>query len=80
MTKPTLGAIVDDKPVKLTFDLPAHVHGDLAATRKFSLGKWSSSRRFRQDDLPVVDGFDIRSKQFSRYQPNQLAWPDGSFV
>jgi hypothetical protein len=39
MTKPTLGAIVDDKPVKLTFDLPAHVHGDLAATRKFSLGK-----------------------------------------
>jgi hypothetical protein len=29
MAKLKLGAIVDDKPVKLTVDLPAHVHRDL---------------------------------------------------
>ncbi|MDW4497888.1 DUF2274 domain-containing protein [Sulfitobacter sp. D35] len=31
MTKLKLGAIPDDKPVKLTVDLPADVHRDLAA-------------------------------------------------
>jgi hypothetical protein len=30
MTKLKLGAIADDKPVKLTVDLPANVHRDLA--------------------------------------------------
>lgn len=31
MTKLKLGAIPDDKPVKLTMDLPAEVHRDLCA-------------------------------------------------
>lgn len=31
MTKLKLGAIPDDKPVKLTIDLPAEVHRDLVA-------------------------------------------------
>ncbi len=31
MTKLKLGAIPDDKPVKLTVDLPADVHRDLCA-------------------------------------------------
>ena len=31
MTKLKLGALVDDKPVKLTVELPAAVHRDLAA-------------------------------------------------
>ena len=31
MTKLKLGAIADDKPVKLTVELPADVHRDLAA-------------------------------------------------
>lgn len=31
MTKLKLGAIPDDKPVKLTVDLPADVHRDLTA-------------------------------------------------
>ncbi|WP_084175136.1 DUF2274 domain-containing protein [Afifella pfennigii] len=31
MTKLKLGAIPDDKPVKLTVELPADVHRDLAA-------------------------------------------------
>lgn len=31
MTKLKLGAIPDDKPVKLTADIPAEVHRDLAA-------------------------------------------------
>ena len=31
MTKLKLGALVDDKPVKLTVELPAAVHGDLLA-------------------------------------------------
>ena len=30
MTKLKLGALVDDKPVRLTLDLPAGVHRDLA--------------------------------------------------
>ena len=31
MAKLKLGAIADDKPVKLTVDLPANIHRDLAA-------------------------------------------------
>ena len=31
MTKLKLGAIADDKPVKLTFELPAAIHRDLVA-------------------------------------------------
>lgn len=31
MTKLKLGVPVDDKPVKMTLELPAHVHRDLAA-------------------------------------------------
>lgn len=31
MSKLKLGAIADDKPVKLTVELPANVHRDLAA-------------------------------------------------
>ena len=31
MAKLKLGAIADDKPVKLTFELPANVHRDLLA-------------------------------------------------
>lgn len=31
MTKLKLGALADDKPVKLTIELPAAVHQDLAA-------------------------------------------------
>ena len=31
MTKLKLGAILDDKPVKITLDLPADVHRDLVA-------------------------------------------------
>ena len=31
MAKLKLGAMIDDKPVKLAVDLPAHVHRDLVA-------------------------------------------------
>ena len=31
MAKLKLGAIADDKPVKLTVDLPANIHQDLVA-------------------------------------------------
>jgi hypothetical protein len=31
MTKLKLGAIADDKPIRLTFDLPASIHRDLIA-------------------------------------------------
>jgi hypothetical protein len=31
MAKLKLGTLLDDKPVKLTVDLPAHVHRDLIA-------------------------------------------------
>lgn len=31
MTKLKLGAIVDDKPIKLTVELPARLHSDLVA-------------------------------------------------
>lgn len=34
MTKLKLGAILDDKPVKLTIDIPAEVHRDLVAYAK----------------------------------------------
>jgi hypothetical protein len=35
MPKLKLGAIEDDKPIKLTHELPASVHRDLVAYEKF---------------------------------------------
>ena len=48
MMKLKLGAIEDDKPVKLTIELPAPVHRDLVAYAKLSAakpGRMSPSRR-----------------------------------
>jgi hypothetical protein len=49
MAKLKLGAIADDKPVKLTVDLPANVHRDLAAyadllARETDLGSSETGR------------------------------------
>lgn len=47
MAKLKLGAIADDKPVKLTVELPADVHRDLAAYTDM-LARETSRSRIRQ--------------------------------
>jgi len=43
MARLKLAALEDDKPVKITFELPASVHGDLVAYAE-ALGQQSSQR------------------------------------
>jgi hypothetical protein len=48
MAKLKLGAIADDKPVKLTVELPADVHGDLRAYTDMLAAKPGSRSQIRQ--------------------------------
>lgn len=48
MAKLKLGAIADDKPVKLTVELPADVHRDLAAYADMLARETGSRSRIRQ--------------------------------
>jgi hypothetical protein len=48
MAKLKLGVIADDKPVKLTIELPAAVHRDLLLTLKSSRARAASPRMIQQ--------------------------------
>lgn len=51
MAKLRLGAIEDDKPVKLTHELPASVHRDLVAYAKSSHAKLVSRSMIQPNSL-----------------------------
>ncbi|MEH2503405.1 hypothetical protein V1290_002216 [Bradyrhizobium sp. AZCC 1578] len=49
MVKLKLGAIADDKPVKLTMELPANVHRDLVAYSDELAGETGNRSRIQQN-------------------------------
>ena len=67
MPKLKLAAIEDDKPVKLTVDLPASVHRDLVAYAE-ALGREASQASLEPAKLvaPMLARFMATDRTFSR--------------
>ena len=67
MAKLKLGALEDDKPVKLTVELPAQVHRDLVAYAE-ALGRESSSQVEPVRLIaPMLSRFMATDRQFLKY-------------
>ncbi|WP_206455700.1 DUF2274 domain-containing protein [Aurantimonas marina] len=67
MTKLKLGAIADDKPVKLTIELPASLHRDLVAYAEV-LGRETGQPVGEPSRLvtPMLERFMATDRAFSR--------------
>jgi hypothetical protein len=65
MAKLKLGAIADDKPVKLTFELPAVVHRDLLAYADVLA---------RQTGQPIADPLKLIAPMLSRFMATDRAF------
>ena len=75
MTKLKLGVIQDDKPVKLTIELPAAVHRNLVAYAE-ALGKETSQPALDPSKIiaPMLERFMARDRAFGklrRQHPNK---------
>ena len=68
MAKLKLGAIIDDKPVKLTFELPAAVHRDLVAYAEI-LG--------RESDKSIPDPTKLVAPMLARFMATDRAFAKG---
>ena len=67
MTKLKLGAIADDKPVKLTIELPAAVHRDLVAYAE-ALGRERGQAAVEPAKLiaPMIERFMATDRAFAK--------------
>ena len=67
MTKLKLGAIADDKPVKISIDLPAAVHRDLIAYAE-ALGRETGQTVGEPARLiaPMIERFMATDRAFSK--------------
>ena len=65
MSKLKLGALVDDKPVKLTIELPANVHRDLVAYAE-ALG--------RETRQPVTEPAKLIAPMLARFMATDRAF------
>jgi hypothetical protein len=65
MTKLKLGAIVDDRPVKLTVELPAPVHRDLLAYAEVLA---------RETGQPTPDPLKLVSPMLARFMATDRAF------
>jgi hypothetical protein len=65
MAKLKLGAIAEDKPVKLTVELPAAVHGDLLAYTKALA---------RETGQPVADPTKLVAPMLARFMATDRAF------
>jgi len=81
VTKLKLGAIPDDKPVKVTVELPAALHRDLATYAELL------SRESGQPGLdpvrliiPMLERFIGTDRGFARSRKAPAASPDGNLV
>lgn len=76
MTKLKLGPLADDKPVKVSIDLPAAVHRDLVAYAE-ALGRTTGHVVSDPTKLiaPMVERFMATDRAFTkaRRQPAQIA-------
>ena len=66
MAKLKLGAIADDKPVKLTVDLPANVHRDLAVYADLLARETGQSSRIQQAVAPMLARFMATDRAFAK--------------
>ncbi|MBD3772341.1 MAG: DUF2274 domain-containing protein [Rhodobacteraceae bacterium] len=68
MSKLKLGPIDDDKPVKLTLDLPASVHRDLIAYARVHAAQTGLSQPLPVERLiaPMLDRFMAADRGFVR--------------
>jgi hypothetical protein len=65
MAKLKLGAFADDKPVKLTVELPAAVHRDLLAYAKALA---------RETGLPIADPLKLVAPMLARFMATDRAF------
>ena len=67
MTKLKLGPIPDDKPIKLTVELPAHLHRDLIAYGEI-LGREAGQGPIEPKKLvvPMLERFIATDRGFSK--------------
>ena len=66
MTKLKLGAIPDDKPVKLTIDLPAELHRDLAAYAEVLARETGQTHEPAKLVAPMLSRFMATDRAFAR--------------
>ncbi|MBJ3764628.1 DUF2274 domain-containing protein [Maribius pontilimi] len=66
MTKLKLGAIPDDKPVKLTIDLPAELHNDLAAYAEVLARETGQTHEPSKLVAPMLSRFMATDRAFAR--------------
>jgi hypothetical protein len=76
MAKLKLGAIDDDKPVKLTLELPAAVHRDLIAYGKI-LGREGGKPAIQPAKLagPMLAHFMANDREFNKARRHTLMEP-----
>jgi hypothetical protein len=65
MSKLKLGAIADDKPVKLTVELPANVHRDLVAYAEVLA---------RETGNPIAEPAKLIAPMLARFMPTDRAF------
>lgn len=71
MTKLKLGALADDKPVKIAIELPAHVHRDLVAYAE-ALGRATGQPVSEPAKLiaPMIERFMATDRAFAKARRN----------
>lgn len=74
MTKLKLGALSDDKPVKLTLELPAPVHHDLIAYAKVLERETSQTIKDPAKLIaPMVERFMATDRGFAKLKRSQTS-------
>ena len=66
MTKLKLGPITDDKPVKLTLELPANVHRDLVAYADVLARETGQALEPAKLVVPMIMRFMASDREFAR--------------
>lgn len=71
MTKLKLGAIPDDKPVKITLDLPADVHRDLVAYAEALARETGQTHEPAKLIAPMLARFMATDRTFAKQRRQQ---------
>ncbi|MFG1404188.1 DUF2274 domain-containing protein [Xanthobacter sediminis] len=79
MTKLKLGPLADDKPVKMSVELPAAVHRDLVAYAQV-LGRTSGQTTPDPSKLivPMIERFMATDRAFAKAKRQSLPQPVGA--
>jgi hypothetical protein len=79
MTKLKLGPLADDKPVKVTLELPANVHRDLVAYAEV-LGRFSGQKAIDPGRLivPMLQRFMATDRAFAKAKKSDFTHGTGT--